>query len=207
MKEILFKPDLIQAIAEGRKTVTRRLDGLKNVNGNPAFIEVTDTGLLVWDFHYKFTDVHYTIKPRLLPGEVVYIKEAWATEEQYDNLKPSGLPDNAYIHFVSTGIGDYPLDIHLGKFRSPRFLPEKFARYFIKIKDVRPERLQGITEEKDNSDNVVFNQIGWCKEGISSYLSNMQRESEFTHLWDSINKKTPWSSNPWVWRIEFELVK
>ncbi len=35
MKGILFKPEMIQAIIEGRKTVTRRLDGLKEINKGP----------------------------------------------------------------------------------------------------------------------------------------------------------------------------
>ena len=66
---------------------------------------------------------------------IVYIKEAWATEKQYDHLKPRDIPATAKIF--------YPLDGYdsqsMGKKRSPLFLPEKFARYFIKITGVRAE--------------------------------------------------------------------
>ena len=68
---------------------------------------------------------------------------------------------------------------------------------------VRPERLQAIT----------FTDC--IKEGIEDYrieghLKSARRLiNEFRHLWDSLNaaRGYPWELNPWVWRIEFEMVK
>jgi len=40
MKGILFKSEMSLAIREGRKTVTRRQDGLKEINLNPDDWEV-----------------------------------------------------------------------------------------------------------------------------------------------------------------------
>ena len=147
MKGILFKPDMIKAIAEGRKTQTRRLDGLKEINKEPN----------AWTYHPgcsfpklgRFTfwfdnqkpyhgETGVTVcKPRYRIGEVVYIKEAWATYIQDDSLKPSQIPEHYRIWYKTDDSGE--LSKYRGKWRSPLFMPEWAARYFIKLLDVRPE--------------------------------------------------------------------
>ena len=80
MKGILLKPDMHQAIRDDRKTVTRRRDGLKEINLEPdnwQFIErVFSTG----GFLFKHTSGRCRIiNPRYHAGEIVYIKEAWCS--------------------------------------------------------------------------------------------------------------------------------
>jgi len=119
---------------------------------------------------------------------VVYIKEAWAAEKQYDHLKPREIPHIATIFYLLEGYDPSTM----GKKRSPLFMPERFARTFLSILDVRPERLQDITNADAKLEGVTFD----------------GREYRLTYadLWDSINKKQTWESNPWVWRISFKEV-
>lgn len=144
------------------------------------------------------------ITSRYHPGELVNIKEAWATEKQYDHLPPRSIPRTAKIFYVADGVGEWPLDLTIGKLRSPLFMPEKFARSFIRIVSVNPERLQNLTKED-------------CKlEGIPGYifakgcLSSNPPDPRwaFIALWDSINQQpgTKWADNPLVFRYEFKLV-
>ena len=72
MKGILFKPDMIKAIIEGRKTQTRRI-----IKPQPRHPNI-EVGLDHIDVigQFVFTDGSI-LKPRYLTGETVYIKEAW----------------------------------------------------------------------------------------------------------------------------------
>jgi len=242
MKGILFKPDMIKAIANGTKTVTRRLitkhssvigeggewDKLNfydkyeykhQIEGKPYIAETwvdsgfpnkegkNDYAYLHVPYNFEEDGVIFRVYSRFEPDQIVYVKEAWATEKQYDHLKPRDIPRTAYIHFVSDGVGDYPLDIKLGKWRSPLFLREVHARHFLKILSVRPERLQEIDNEPS----------GFLKEGYQPFIGGLSAIDGkpfvmsldfawYESLWDSINPKHPFSSNPWVWRIEFKEV-
>jgi len=146
MKGILFKPPMMKAIVEGRKTVTRR-----RIDIDPLGWELSgfnEGGLL--DFgvvHFWRKDYNsqgLTLKPRYQVGETVYIKEAWQIYG-YKYL------DCATIKYSFDGaIKKFYWDEWLTKntvygaggdtiWRSPMFLREKYARYFITITAVRAD--------------------------------------------------------------------
>ena len=79
-----------------------------------------------------------------------------------------------------------------GKWHSPLFMPKWASRIWLEIVSIRPERVQAITREDARFEGMVPDD---CKGIITS----------FANLWDSLNPKHPWDTNPWVWRIEFEL--
>ena len=212
MKSLLLTTDNLKATVEGRKTVTRRLikpqprpctvEIMKSVD--PAYYQsrwpIDLRGL--YPNTKPSTMLGDTHKSRFLPGDVVYLKEAWATLKIYDELSPNKLPDIAPIWFWADG-NHYAdkVGAGAGKVRSPLFLPERFARYFATILDVRPERLQEIDSEiEDNQQDTI-------KEGCPSDLIDIPaaRKLWFENLWDSINPKFPFSSNPFIWRIEYKL--
>lgn len=69
-------------------------------------------------------------------------------------------------------------------------MPKEAARIFLKVTDIRPERLQAIDDN------------GVVAEGL-------QIGDPFDDLWNSTIKKADqdrygWDANPWVWVIEFE---
>ena len=198
MKGIIFSGDHPVKIVQKLKSQTRQL-----INPQPV--------IGAWT-HAKPDPVHYTIdrngtqaycgkaKSRYHIGEVVYIKEAWATEQCFNDMKPSEIPGTATIFYVSDGVGEWPVKIPIGKLRSSLFMPEWASRGKIRIIDVRPERLQDIT-----LGDVIT-------EGIPGYTFAKGVLSEnppdprwkYIELWDSINK-IKWESNPWLFRYCFEL--
>jgi hypothetical protein len=216
MKGILMTPENIRATMEGGKTQTRRLDGLKEINKELDRYRwtvqccktqvKTDWVSHFWLFFDKERYLHkepIKVEPRYRVGEVVYIKEAY-WEDSGDiyykldfPLFPKDMPTNMFFE--------------KGKWQSPLFLPEIFARYFIKITDVRPERLQDITEEDAIAEGII--------RSTERYLRPTARQ-QYAQLWDSINMKRrvdlttnldtvypySWRANPWIWRYQYVLL-
>ena len=75
-------------------------------------------------------------------------------------------------------------------------MPKEAARIFLKVTNVRAERLRSITE-KDAMDEGV------SPEPPFSFPDTYCRG--FQKLWDSLtDESTNWNANPWVWVYEFE---
>ncbi len=218
MKGILFKPDMIQAIIDGHKTQTRRLSGLAEVNkepgrwGPPIRVERDVPPVKGGDWIFQdLTNMSHCIacKPRFHPWETLYIKEAWATEQQYDALPPRHIPRIARIHYMADGVGEWPTNLTIGKLRSPMFLMEWMARRFIKIGDkpgdVRPERLQSITQEDCIAEGIIAASLErptiYSAPGIEGWYITPQLA--YAALWDALNPALPWNFNPWLWRYVF----
>jgi len=178
MKGILFTPEMIQAIVEGRKTQTRRVikPQPKYLEGNPysqwfwckqdiSEIEALQKGInhAVWWDGVKNPNV-MTAFARYQVGEVVYIKEAWGPAEGLKVLYKAS----------ETELSHYE-EILIGGWRSPMFMPANNARYFITITDVRAERLQEITEEDAIAEGIT--KSSW-KYDIAPYRSHIHVREE-----------------------------
>ena len=194
MKGILFRPEMIKANQCGTKTVTRQTSGLKEINLKPdawKLDAVIENGVACF-LPQGCNDPVYVkfIKPRYQVNDIVYIREAYMVNKEYDHLKPSEIPEigrKVAIWYYADG-NHYADKVNegAGKVRSPLFMPAWAARDFIQITSVRAERLQEITAE----DTV--------KEGV--------RGMSYQPLWDSINKEHQWASNPFVWVYSFKRV-
>jgi hypothetical protein len=184
MKGILFKPDMIQAIIEGRKTQTRRvikpqretMDKLRRLSP----LHITYDGDSCWN-----------IKPRYQVGEIVYIKEAFCHS-------------CAYICFK---LGYEPIGCTGAEWKSPLFLKQVDARYFLVITDVRVERLQEISIDDIKSEGIIFALPPLPYDPLDPQaLSNKAYLDEFIILWNSINREK-WESNPWVFVYTFKQIR
>lgn len=122
------------------------------------------------------------------PGDLLYVKEAWCES-----------PDWQPVRFRADG-GESPGP--KGFWRSPLFLHKKDARLWLKILDVRPERVQDITEEDARAEGVepVLTAVPVSGKRWTDYRFG------FRLVWDSINAKRGhgWDHNDWAWRIAFE---
>ena len=87
-----------------------------------------------------------------------------------------------------------------GKWRSPLFMPEWAARYFIKILDIQAGRLQEITENDAIKEGVIL------KAAIvtGTLVGEPTYRDSYALLWDSINPKQKWNTDPFVFRYEFK---
>lgn len=209
MKPILFNSEMVRAILDCRKTVTRRY--IKGLHQNAKFIGwKIDSGnkyaYSVATFeHNEFTtdfDSKYCI------NDILYVKEMWS------ELKNS---DGSHLKYVYKATDVYPFVEHgyILKFRwHPSIhMPKEAARLFLRVTDVRIERLQDITTEQ------AINEGAWttknaCPFSIKAALYENARTQgivAFAYLWDSTIKQSDldkygWDTNPWVWVYEFEVI-
>ena len=198
-KPILFNTEMVQAILEGRKTVTRRIIP-RNWFGQES-IDKNDSSYLYFpdeygDYHHAKDLCRYQV------GDILYVRE---TFQKLDSSLAADLSlgEYAYVYKASENGKNWEENMENWKWKPSIHMPKKAARIFLKVTDVRVEKLQDITKDYSN-----FN-----KEGIKEehgFRSEMHRE--FIDLWDSTIKKQDlnrygWDANPWVWVIEFERVE
>lgn len=184
MKPILFNAQMVRAILEGRKTVTRR--AVKFPRGwNPKFTGYIPDGAVL----YGSNNIPAAKAP-VQVGDVLWVRETWSRMEtgQYlykaDNEKPIS---------------------YLG-WRPSIHMPREAARIFLRVTDVRVERLQDITPDQIDAEG--------CKEWAYSATTGEllpSGPSWFKIAWDSTVKAKnmstySWDANPWVWVIEFERI-
>ncbi|MTI82607.1 MAG: hypothetical protein FH756_01650 [Firmicutes bacterium] len=190
-KPIIFSTEMVKAILEGRKTQTRRI-----MNPQPLFYTgrryiVPDNAPKKW---HDCDDIFAAgFCPYGQPGTVLWVRETWA------DLRGMGFgfPFAYKVDTPSGSEGDR-CRIEFGvKWKPSIHMPRKAARLFLKVKDVRVERLQEIVSGKD-----VYRE--GCPESEKHNAFNW-----FMKLWNNINAKRGygWETSPWVWVIEFEVVR
>ncbi len=91
-------------------------------------------------------------------------------------------------------------------------MPKEAVRLFLRVADVRVERLQDI----DNAGARAEGCDGRCEGAEDGALSDWQKQYDFSvekfqSVWDSSIKKADlpiygWAKNPWVWVIVFERI-
>ena len=219
MKEhpILFSAPMVRAILEGRKTQTRRIIKPQAI----GMLEFSDKrGLKLWVREaWRIGSwredgriaVDYCDGPRRewlqMPVDTDEQKCAYWRYIKQCNDDCAGLPQiNGQWKWEP---GKSPC-----RWRPSIHMPRWASRITLEITNIRVERLQEITEED-----------AWlegCEKGIPTdnggFFPKEQQINEhssigwdcardwFIDFWDSINKKYPWQSNPWVWVIEFRRV-
>lgn len=172
IKPILFNTEMVRAILDGRKSCTRRL-----VKPEPqGYFEVSEEPLYIYD-----TDGNQgKITPPYQPSDILYVRESYS-ELTFGYVYKA---DGENIDHLGNVIKWHP-SIHM---------PKEAARIWLKVTDVRVERLQDMTDDDAEA------------EGCFDYTSTALG---FPDVWDSTIKKSDldrygWDASPWVWVIEFE---
>ena len=200
MKPIPFNADMVRAILEGRKTVTRRVVKLKYSNTHlEMFTNKYGTRLIekqneepgVTTIKNSDGTMTHTLlaciekAPPYRPGDTLYVRETWS--------RPMA---GTYLYRAT----DIPF-IH-DRWNPSIHMPREAARIFLRVTDVRVERLQDITEKDMQQEGVITRPL------LNDFEKFISQKS-FALLWDSTIKPADralydWEANPWVWVIEFE---
>lgn len=178
MKPILFNTEMVRAILDEKKTCTRRV--VKPQPPPTSYVQCTD-GKFSWAFWQDGDS--YWIKSLFDPSDIIYVRETWCSA--YDGERYFYLADK-HTYREEKQLLDYD-DV---KWRPSIHMPKEAARIFLRVTDVRVERLQEIT----------------CEQAYKEGCTNPIR---FDELWNSTIKPADlplygWEANPWVWVIEFE---
>ena len=192
MKPILFNTDMVRAILEGRKTCTRRVvkkDKVDAVLSSPARMENPDIP------DDRFIKCLCTAPCEI--GDILYVRETW------NKVKLASESDWHYEYRASCENPAYFSNGFMAEWRPSIHMPKEAARLFLRVTDVRVERLQDITEDGARSEGCFH---GPLLDGCDDFM--VPALYSFQSAWDSTVKKTDrdtygWEANPWVWVIEF----
>lgn len=187
--QILFNTDMVQAILDGRKTTTRRVM-------KPQPLYYTGRRYIFADdcCPKKWEDCDNIIETyQYQPGDILYVRETWSewTDGYVYKAWASPFPQP----------GRYP-DKFM-KWHPSIHMPKDAARIWLRVTDVRVERLQDMTGQDILQEGVN------CHVHPEAHYFDGNQKMMFAELWDSMIRKTDlgrygWDANPWVWVIEFE---
>lgn len=208
---ILFNMKMVRAILDCRKSCTRRI-----IKPQPqGYFEVSEEPLYIYDTDGK----QGKITPPYQPGDILYVRETFI---------------QAAAHIFWYKADDKPWMSKDLLWKPSIHMPKEAARIWLKVTDVRVERLQEITEAQAQAEGIR----GYSKDGNlykyavtddwwidfhnkhrksffgGTWWQDMPRTAKdaFSYLWNSTIKKSDltcygWNANPWVWVIEFERCK
>lgn len=200
---ILFSTEMVRSILSGCKKKTRRTRGLEAINKNPSHWDIFESkneGIFTLQ-HLDHTETYADVLcPYGQPGDILWVRETYGINE----LLPY-IPE--YVVYKT----DFnPEDMIAWKWKPSIHMPFEAARIFLRIKSVRVERLQDITEKDAISEGIkVLNSsippnIVYQAPILNHHGCSFHAKSEFGTLWESINGRGSWRENPWVWVVEFE---
>ena len=222
---ILFSTEMVQAILEGRKTVTRRIIKPQPRKEQDHKLGVCiagdkhDVGKFVFGTNAQGGSLLY-VRPPYRPGDIMYVRETWAFATcincNGDYIR-KGAPANCYDYqaveyddgdSISDGCFIYKADCENTEritWRPSIHMPRAAARIWLKVKEVRVEHLQEMTLDDFLSEGIVIPPEAF-NDPENAYL---QARDNFIDIWDSTIPRGQqvlygWEADPWTWVIEFE---
>lgn len=222
VKPILFNTEMVRAILEGRKSCTRRMvkpqPDEKHIYPLGYVTDSTEkknVGCFGFGIDEYSGSVQYAKQP-YHPGDILYVRETWQCwrAHRYEataDIRFRAGGDDVRLQFANgstDSIDRYDFDTfvhkwfsHNGEWKPSLFMPKEAARIWLKVTDVRVERLQEIASEQISREGVEVE--------YPHVLNGEEKRYAFSTLWNSTIKKTDldrygWDANPFVWVIEFE---
>lgn len=241
MKPILFNTEMVQAILNNRKGQTRRpvvpqpvVEGdeprwtycmFSTIKGSEDkwHLDVLDPK------GHQYTDRGCernicAVKAPYETGEVLYVRETWTTHA-YNNICHKA--DDVLVYKADGD--DWDEQYEGWRWRPSIHMPKWAARLFLKVKSVRVERVQDISEldaraegvspcrwyippddpnEGYQLQNFTEDELVYLDGiGLGCYRkADISWRNDFANLWNSVYEKrgNGWDANPYVWVTEFE---
>lgn len=191
---ILFCADMVRAIQDGRKTMTRRV-----VKPQPKLIHaIYPDGSIETERLFTRGDQRIHC-PFGEPGERLYVKETWFEDPNWPGVQ------ERVVYQASGESPEYWTDTNAtetatGKWRSSRYMPKWATRIWLEITAVRVERVWDISEEDAIAEGIECH----CDVGQGEYdRCTDDAPTHFARLWESLHGEGAWERNDWVWVIEF----
>lgn len=212
IKPILFNTEMVRAILDGRKTCTRRLvkpqpksklcytfaGSDSNTWGYP-----NRTAHEIWGEEFKLPnditeeELSKRWNPPYHTDDILYVRETW-------KKAPNGY--NYYEDWQRNDIAD------VTKWHPSIRMPKEAARIWLKVTDVRVERLQEITDNECIKEGIYPSNCRDCNDIFGCDVcpdEGYDEVDKFVEVWNSTIKKSDlnrygWDANPWVWVIKFE---
>ena len=194
IKPILFNTEMARAILDRRKCCTRRVVKFpvnRYTNNVPLADKIVlqelrcDKAIFLEEPFFSFgMNLPYQ------PGDILYVRETWSKGlERYIYRANYSDTEKFYRDGKEIEMKWHP-SIHM---------PKEAARLWLKVTDVKVERLQEMWASDVPKEGIYFNKPTTADEMLML----------FAKLWNSTIKESDldrygWNANPWVWVIEFE---
>lgn len=222
---ILFKGEMIRALRDRRKTMTRRIvkpQPLPELNTMKPVI-VNDE--VIWE--RKLTGlISITSKVRCpygMPGDLLWVREAWrlaringvdggvgefATIQYREGFDVFGYRRDWRDHYADLLEREKRWEKSQtgnlwGRWRPSIHMPRWASRLTLELTGVRVERVQDITEADAQAEGVTQRAYptpdGWIADDNALFSGG------FAALWESINGEESWDENQWVWALKFKV--
>ncbi len=213
---MLMKGPLVLATLDGRKTQTRRLDGLHEINKHPGeaeFVRFQDgykDGRVraVFDVGGEIVGIPC---PYGYVGDRIWIRETWAVDDYGYSMPPlihsatiQYKADNGEICFECPQ-SFYDREAELDdagrnpdRWRSPVTMPRLFSRLSLEVTAVVHQRIQAISEADamaSGAKPVLVPPDGGSAPHVEGYRDR----------WEATYPGS-WERNDWVWAYTFRLL-
>lgn len=204
VKPILFNTEMVRAILDGRKTCTRRVIKPQPQSRLCYTYACSRKGCIgkwtypnrrsheFWGEEYKLPEnikdeeLSKQWNPPYHTDDILYVRETWKKAP------------NGYYYYEDWQRNDIA---DITKWKPSIHMQKEAARIWLKVTDVRVERLQEITTNQIEQEGVETE--------YPHVLNGEEKKYAFQNLWNSTIKKSDldfygWNANPYVWVIEFE---
>jgi len=234
-RPMLFSTEMVKAILDLKKTQTRRVitknnsvigergdwnklcwdgsdihdtqfDGRKTaplpfVDGHANEYQPYEQQYLHVPYNWKEDETIYRVYPRWQVGDRLWVKETWYDDYACKRMEKPCEPDS-YIYYRADGEEHKQFEaLEEGfKWKPSIFMPRWASRILLEITNIRAERVQDISDKDVQEEGCKYPQ--W-QGSFTSW------KGAYKALWDSINamRGYSWESNPWVWVIEFKVIR
>lgn len=198
IKPILFNSEMVRAILDGRKDATRKIvKGFIPDDAVWGYTAFTPKGYISCRGPFADGYGEKFFKLPCEPGDILYVRETWKKAL------------NGYYYYEAWQRNDIA---DVTKWKPSIRMPKEAARIWLKVTNVRVERLQEITDEQAKREGIQYDE---CPTGFTWKQETDMHNCYTTPigamqaLWNSTIKKSDldgygWDANPWVWTIEFE---
>ena len=186
-RPILFGTPMVRAIREGRKTQTRRVVKFLG-NRNPNWTGYAKDGLQL----YNGRNEPCITKPPCQPGDLLWVRETWGKDD-----------NGEYVYRANYGLTeDDSFPPSMFRWKPSIHMPKAAARIWLKVNAVWVDKVQNISEDEARAEG--------CLPLLDRYGVVMIAARGVYHArWDQgyARRGYGWGANPWVWVIEFEVLK
>jgi len=187
-RPIIFSTPMVQAILEGRKTMTRRI--CKHQHWQHSELVDVNVNGITNKVDRKVSCPYGEIGDRLWVRETCLIwtedggDTVYKTDINYDHCRQDMLRLKK-MGYPKDGVGNWKVVPSI-------YMPRAACRIVLEITNIRAELLQTISINDVEKEGI--------KPGVMMFI-------EFSNLWERINGKGSWQKPTYVWVIEFRRVQ
>ncbi|EPZ0821058.1 hypothetical protein ACXJPO_002418 [Pseudomonas aeruginosa] len=221
-RPILFNDQMVRAILDGRKTVTRRVmkpQPMPSKSGGHDWPCKVHQSMLHVERELQngegcWCGLAEAACPYGQPGDRLWVREAWqgpliSDEEQAANQSwwkdMTKFQNPGHCAYRASGDDNEYVDpdgyFHC-KWKPSIHMPRWASRILLEITAVRVERLQDITRSGIRAEGLQC-PPELCSDDVSPNYRDWY-PAAWRELWESTGGD--WDANPWVWVVEFKRV-